>query len=83
MNIPICLACAYGAAKQRNHRSKTNKLGNTAKDPGDFVSVDTMEAGTPGFIPFTKGRRSTRRYTNTTIWVDKISKYIHNWEVYN
>ena len=37
-----------------------------------------MEAGTPGFIPFTKGRRSNRRYTNTTIWVDKISKYIHH-----
>ena len=23
--IPLCLACAYGAAKQRSHNSKTNQ----------------------------------------------------------
>ena len=35
--IPICLACAYGASKRYSHNSKTNQLGNTAKDLGNFV----------------------------------------------
>ena len=78
--LPLCLACAYSAAKRCIHNKQTKSLGSQAKEPGDFVSVDTMEAGTPGIIPYSTGHPTKRCYQNSTVWVDKISKYIHiNW----
>jgi hypothetical protein len=68
--IPTCLACKFGDAKKNPHNSgETHSVGPTNPKPGDFVSVDTMEAGIPGYIPFTSGKPSNRRYTNSTVWV--------------
>jgi hypothetical protein len=46
--FPTCLACEFGNATKRPHAGATNTLGVTSPEPGDFVSVDTMEAGIPG-----------------------------------
>ena len=72
--IPICSACQFGMAKKRT--KQTGTIGKGKLNPGDFVSVDTMIAGTPGLIPFTCGRASARRYTSTNLWVDHSSKYL-------
>ena len=34
-----------------------------------------MEAGTPGYIPFTRGRPSRKRYNSTNLWADHASKF--------
>jgi hypothetical protein len=72
--IPICAACQFSTAKKRTKNAGTIGKGTLA--PGDFVSVDTMIAGIPGYIPFTCGRASARRYTSTNLWVDHSSKYL-------
>jgi hypothetical protein len=74
--IPICLACKFGDAKKNPHNGATHSVGPANPNPGDFVSVDTLEAGIPGYIPFTNGKPSNRRYTNSTVWVDQASKNI-------
>lgn len=74
--LPVCLACAYGAAKCHGHHKSTGSIGVKATKPGDFVSVDTMQAGTPGIIPFPTGLPSKHRYTNSTVWVNKVSQYL-------
>ena len=73
-DLPVCLACACGTAKRRGHNKATGNLGAKATVPGDFISVDTLTAGTPGITPFSSGREPKRRYTNSTFWVDKVSK---------
>ena len=35
-----------------------------------------MEAGTPGYIPFTRGRPSRKRYNSPNVWSDHSSKFI-------
>jgi hypothetical protein len=77
--IPMCQACQYGAAKNRPHeRTNTGSVVGTPTQPGDFVSVDQMIAGSPGLIPFTSGRPSRRRYTTVTMWVlDHFSRFLH------
>ena len=74
-DIPICPACAFGLARKR--KKDSGSIGPDNPNPGDFVSVDTMVAGTPGLIPFTSGRTSDRRFASSTFWVDMASKYIH------
>jgi hypothetical protein len=49
----------------------------TPQQPGDFVSVDQMVAGSPGLIPFTSGRPSKRRYDTATLWVDHYSRFLY------
>ena len=44
-----------GQPKRRLHNKQTKSLGSQAKELGDFISVDTMEAGTPGIIPYSTG----------------------------
>jgi hypothetical protein len=61
---------------KRPHTSATNKLGVNLPEPGNFVSIDTMEAGVPGKMPFTNGHPSTCHYTNSTVWVDQSSKHL-------
>ena len=57
--IPVCQACQFGAAKKRLHeKNNTGSIVGTPQQPGDFVSVDQMVAGSPGLIPFTSGRPS-------------------------
>ena len=75
--IPTCLACKFGDAKKNPHNNgTTHSVGPENPSPGDFVSVDTMEAGIPGYISFTSGKPSKRRYTNSTVWVDQSTKHI-------
>jgi hypothetical protein len=35
-----------------------------------------METGIPGYIPFTSGKPSKRRYTKSALWVDQSTKHI-------
>jgi len=70
---PLCAACQFSEAKKKS--ADKGKLATDTK-PGDFISVDAMEAGTPGYIPFTRGRPSRRRYTSTNVWSDHSSKFI-------
>jgi hypothetical protein len=74
--IPVCLSCSFSTATKRPHAGATDSLGHESPEPGDFVSVDTMEAGIPGRMAFTNGRPSHRRYTNSTVWVDQSSKHL-------
>ena len=73
---PMCPACQYGAAKKRPHAGRTGGLLDKATAPGKFVSVDQLEAGTPGLMPFQTGKPSDQRYKCCTIWVDHFSKFI-------
>jgi hypothetical protein len=76
--IPICHACQYGAAKKRAHeKSNTGSVVGEPQQPGDFVSVDQMVAGSPGLIPFTSGRPSKRHYDTVTMWVDHFSRFLY------
>ena len=37
-----------------------------------------MEAGEPGYIPFTRGRPSRKRYNSTNVWTDHAFKFIRS-----
>jgi hypothetical protein len=50
--IPTCLACEFGKATKQPHAAVTDQLGLESTEPGNFVSVDTMEAGIPGQNPY-------------------------------
>ncbi len=76
--IPVCQACQFGTSKKRPHTKDNSSPIAEPTKPGEFVSVDMMEAGTPGLIPFTNGCPSKRRYLHCTMWVDAFSKYIHS-----
>ena len=55
------------------------------KVSGDYISVDTMESRTSGFVAQLKGRLTRRRYKFTTIFKDHYSdfSYIHLHESNN
>ena len=72
--FPLCAACQFGAARKK--AKGDNEIGPANPIPGDFVSVDTNIAGTPGFIPTKVGRPINERYHSSTLWVDKASKYL-------
>jgi hypothetical protein len=69
----------FGAACKRPHNGATGGVSQVTeiKQPGDLVSADQMEAGTPGYMPFTSGRPSKHRYNTCTVWIDHHSKYIY------
>ena len=69
--IPICAACQFGEAKKK--KPETGTIAKETK-PGDFISVDAMEAGIPGYIPFTKGRPLHKQYSSKNLWSDHSSK---------
>jgi hypothetical protein len=76
---PICKACMFGAACKRPHNGATGSVSQVTeiKQPGDLVSADQMEAGTPGYIPFSSRCPSKHRYNTCTVWIDHYSKYIY------
>ena len=45
-----------------------------ATKPGDVVSVDQMEASTPGFLGQNTGRLTRKHYKIATAFVDQASK---------
>jgi hypothetical protein len=76
--VPMCRACQFGTAKKHPHeKTNTGSVSGTPDQPGDFVSVDQMIAGSPGLIPFTNGRPSRRRYDTVTMWVDHFSRFLY------
>ena len=72
--LPVCATCVFAAAQRQT--KQTGELGPTNPEPGDFVSVDTNVASTPGFIPTKQGKPTKQRYNSSTLWVDKASKFL-------
>ena len=75
---PKCAACMFGKMAKRAWRTKakSNKI-FVATQPGQCVSVDTMESTVPGFVAQIKGRMTNRRYKYATIFIDHFSDFTH------
>lgn len=74
--VPECAACRLGAATKVPHRYKgeTNKGKlQQATKPGAVVSVDQLEATTPGLVAQLKGIPTVQRYKYATVFVDHFS----------
>jgi len=57
----MCQGCQFGAAKKRPHTTAPTggvTCDGSIEQPGDFVSVDQIESGSPGLIPLTSGNIS-------------------------
>lgn len=52
---PLCLACQFGKAKRRSHRSDIGSITQHHRVPGAGVSADQLEAGCPGKMMTTHG----------------------------
>lgn len=74
---PLCATCQFGKAHKRSHKSNTGHIAKSAKAPGDGVSSDGMEAGTPGRLMTTSGLPSTKRYRYCSFWVDHFSQFVY------
>ena len=77
-DIPICTTCLYGKATRRPWRTKPKKDSQesrlrTATEPGQWISMDQFESGTPGLIAEVKGWLTKKRYQAATIFVDHYS----------
>ena len=74
---PFCTACQYGKLTKRPWRVKGDDKQSTkvATRPGQVVSVDQLEANTPGFIAQLKGKLTQQRYGYATVFVDQFSGY--------
>jgi hypothetical protein len=73
---PKCAGCIFGAMtkkpwRKKDEPSKVNTVVVTV--PGDCVSVDQLESGTPGWVAQLKGILTNRRYTCATVCVDHFS----------
>ena len=78
--LPLCPECQYGKAHRRPWRQKTQKTNiKVATKPGQVVSIDQLESGTPGFIAQSKGSLTKGRYRVATVFVDHYSglDYVH------
>jgi len=73
---PICAACLYGKAKRRPHNHHTGSITHNCHRPGDGVSADQLEAGTPGIVATTKGLPTNMTYKFCNFWIDHYSKFI-------
>ena len=74
--IPVCSACLYMKASQKQWRDKTRK--NYKKDSqdlklGDVVSVNQLVLPTPGLEAQMTGKLTTLRYKYATVFVDQVS----------
>jgi hypothetical protein len=74
---PICVACQYGKAHKKAHKTDNASITERHRYPGAGVSADQLEAGYPGKLPTTKGLPTTKRYKYCNLWVDHYSKYIY------
>ena len=79
---PKCATCLYSSMTKKPWRVKgdaNRKNIHPVQNPGDCISVDTMESRTPGFIAQLKGRLTKRRYKHATGFKDHYSDlvYIH------
>ena len=78
VEAPVCKACAFADAKKKAASREGRKVDDRHDDaPGAGVSVDTMEAGTPGLLPSTAGLPPKARYNYCTLYVDHFSRFIY------
>ena len=77
MDVPFCPACVYSKATSKPYRYKNgnNKLKETSKS-GQYVSIDTFESSTMGFVAQLKGSITNKRYKVVTIFIDHYSDYL-------
>ncbi len=73
---PVCAACQAGKAHRKPHAGHTNSIAAPCTFPGQAVSADQLEAGSPGKIPTTKGLPTTRRYRYCNLWIDHFSRFV-------
>jgi hypothetical protein len=74
---PMCPACAFGKARRISHKTHTGQISKDHPNPGDGVSSDGLESGTPGRPFTTKGAASKMRYLYVSFWVDHASSYVY------
>ena len=76
--IPLCQGCQFSAAKRHSHKQDKGSISKSTEEPGDFVSVDQMVAGTPSLIPFHVGSVATskHRYTCAMLWCNHTSWFL-------
>jgi GAG-pre-integrase domain len=75
---PICPACLHGKMTRKLWRTSNtvHKISNTTTGiPGEFVSVDQMESGTPGLIAQMKGISTRERYEIATVFIDHATYF--------
>ena len=76
--IPLCQGCQFGAAKHCSYKQDKGSLSKSTKEPGDFISVDQMVAGTPSLIPFHAGSVTTSKhwYNCAMLWCNHTSQFL-------
>jgi transposase InsO family protein len=74
---PMCPACAFGKARRISHKTHTGQISKDHIKPGDGVSSDGLESGTPGRPFTTKGSASKLCYLYVSFWVDHASSYVY------
>ena len=80
IEVPFCPTCAYGKATRKpwRHKNGQSRLKETKK-PGQYVSVDTFESSTAGFVAQLKGTLTNKRYRMATVFIDHFSdlSFVH------
>jgi hypothetical protein len=74
---PVCPACAFGKARRVCHKTHNGHIADGHTKPGDGVSSDGLESGTPGRPFTTKGSSSKLCYNYVSLWVDHMSTYVY------
>ncbi len=73
----ICATCQFGKAHRKTHKSNTGSISADHTKPGQGVSSDGMEAGTPGKVMTTHGLPSTKKYRYCSFWIDHFSRFVY------
>jgi hypothetical protein len=74
---PICAACQFGKAHKKPHLADVSNISANHQAPGEGVSTDGIEPGTPSHVFSSSGLPSTKKYQHVTFWIDNYSKYVH------
>jgi hypothetical protein len=74
---PVCASCCFGKARRLTHKTRTGHTSKNHTRPGQGVSSDGLESGTPGRPFTTKGSASAQRYNYVSIWVDHSSTFVY------
>jgi hypothetical protein len=74
---PMCATCQFGKAHRKTHKGNTGNISADHTKPGQGVSSDGMEAGTPGRVMTTHGIPLTKKYRYCSFWIDHFSKFVY------
>jgi hypothetical protein len=74
---PICASCVFGKARKKCHNSHVGQITSGHTKPGQGVSSDGLESGTPGRPFTTKGSPSKIRYNYVSFRVDHHSALVY------